>query len=238
MIVDSATFKNNSGPVAAGELITIEGAAMGPATGSGAMLDPTTGLVTTTNSGVQVFFDGVPSPILYASATQINAVVPFTTYGRVSTKMEVDYNGVPSAVATLSLADQAPGVFLYQVTPKTTAQIVVNADGSLNSQTNPAKPGSYVTFYMSGLGRTMPAGTDGHLASAPYPAPVVPVTAVTSYCYNPTVLYAGDAPGLVEGFIQVSVTTPAATASCSGEVLVGLQAGSFGFGVDVYVGTP
>jgi uncharacterized protein (TIGR03437 family) len=235
-VVDSATFKNST--VAPGELITIEGSVMGPATGTSATLDPTTGLVTTTNSGVQVFFDGVPAPILYASATQVNAIVPFTTYGRVSTNVEVDYNGVPSDLLTLTLAEQVPEVFLYHVTPTSTAQLVVNADGSLNSQSNPAKPGSYVTFYMSGLGRTTPAGTDGHLASAPYPAPLVPVTAGTSCYGQPNVLYAGDAPGLVEGFIQVSMTIQSPAANCSGGPAVGLRTGSLGFAVDVYIGTP
>jgi uncharacterized protein (TIGR03437 family) len=235
-VAGSATFQNNT--VSPGELVTITGASMGPSTGVGTILDPSTGLVTTTNSGVQVLFDGVPAPMLYASAGQINAIVPFTAYGRLNTNVEVDYNGVPSDVMLLSLADQVPQVFLYHDAPTTTAQIVINADGTLNSESNPAKSGSYVTFYMSGLGRTTPAGTDGHPASAPLPAPIAPVTASGNCYVQPTILYAGDAPGLVEGVIQVNMQIQAPLANCSGGPAVGLESGSTSFTVTVYIGTP
>ena len=89
----------------------------------------------------------------------------------------------------------------------------MNPDGSLNSSTNPAPAGSYVTIYLTGLGLTSPSGQDGHLATAPLPAPLQPVTLdPNSGC---TILYAGDAPGIVEGFSQVNIGLPKAPISTS-----------------------
>ncbi|HYL77574.1 MAG TPA: hypothetical protein VEU96_25395, partial [Bryobacteraceae bacterium] len=197
-LTNSATL--TAAELAAGELVTIFGTGLGPTQGVGPALDPFTGLVPTTLGGVRVTFDGVAAPILYASDKQINAIVPFTIYGRATSKVTVERDGVPSDAILMSLTDSFPQVFVSGA-----QQIVVNSDGTLNSVTNPAKGGSYVTFYMSGLGRTNPAGIDGHLAAFPLPAPLIPLTTDDPY----KILYAGSAPGIVEGFIQVNMQVPA-----------------------------
>ncbi|HUA82327.1 MAG TPA: hypothetical protein VMB85_00600 [Bryobacteraceae bacterium] len=208
---------------APGELVTIKGAGLGPSTGVGPVLDPNTGLVPTILAGTQVLFDGVPAPILYSSDGQINAIVPFTIYGRLTSKVTVEYNGVPSDAFTISLSPTDPKVF--SITPQD--PIVVNADGTLNSATNPAQAGSYVIFYMSGLGLTNPPGTDGHIAASPLPAPLIPLTASPPF----TVLYAGDAPGIVEGVIQVNLQLP----NTAQTGVVQLQTGSASTTVSIYI---
>jgi uncharacterized protein (TIGR03437 family) len=85
--------------------------------------------------------------------------------------------------------------------------IVINQDGSLNSLTTPAAAGSIVTIYGSGFGRTTPEGTDGHVATVPLPQPVLPVSATVDGA-PATVLYAGDAAGMVEGIVQVNIRLP------------------------------
>ena len=66
--------------------------------------------------------------------------------------------------------------------------------------------------YATGEGQTSPAGVDGKLAVAPYPAPLLPVS-VTIDGIAAQVLYAGAAPGLVAGLLQIDVQIPNGAAS-------------------------
>jgi uncharacterized protein (TIGR03437 family) len=207
---------------APGELVTIKGSGLGPATGVGPVFDSDSGLAPTTLSGTQVFFDGIPAPILYASDSQINAIVPYTVYGRTASRVSIQYNGVPSDVVLTSLADTDPNVF----SPGGSA-LVINSDGTINSPTNAAKAGSFVVFYMTGLGLTIPNGIDGHIAGTPLPTPLVALTSAPPF----TVLYAGSATGLVEGVMQVNLQLPANAQNTGVE----LRAGVASTAVFVYI---
>ena len=63
-----------NGLIAPGEIISIYGSGLGPATPVGA--SPHNGLFPTSLSGVEVLVDGAPIPLLYVSASQINAEIP------------------------------------------------------------------------------------------------------------------------------------------------------------------
>jgi uncharacterized protein (TIGR03437 family) len=186
---------------APGELITIYGSGLGPQAGVSAQAN--NGFIPTELSGVRVLFEGVPAPVLYASDSSLNVVIPFGVYGYYPVLVQVENNGVLSDAIALEVIDSAPIVF----TGAENAAIVANQDGSLNSGSNPAAPGSIITFYGSGFGLTNPAGADGHLASAPLPQPVLPVSA-TANGQPATVLFAGDASGMVEGIVQVNLRLP------------------------------
>lgn len=92
---------------------------------------------------------------------------------------------------------------------------VSNQDGTLNSQTNPAKGGSIVTFYGTSWQSSFYQLMDGQVAtsaqnicepqlfSPPTPCQVVPATGV--YAPSATVLYGGPAPGIVAGVTQFNV---------------------------------
>jgi FG-GAP-like repeat len=74
-VVNAASFAANQ-PVAPGSLVAIFGAGIGPAAGavpSGPSAD--------TLAGVSVTFNGIPAPLLYVSARQINAQVPWEISG-------------------------------------------------------------------------------------------------------------------------------------------------------------
>jgi uncharacterized protein (TIGR03437 family) len=137
-------------------------------------------------------------------------------YGYPQVLVQVEYNGALSDVVPLPMAASAPIVF---TNPNANA-IVINQDGSPNSYANPAAPGSIVTFYGSGFGETAPAGIDGHLATAPLPQPVLPVTATVDGA-PATVLYAGDAAGMVEGIVQVNLRLPQQCSEGAVQVSVG-----------------
>jgi uncharacterized protein (TIGR03437 family) len=70
--------------------------------------------------------------------------------------------------------------------------------------------GEYVTFYATGAGQLSPGGVDGQVTplSQPYPLPVKSVTATVGGV-EAVVGYAGAAPGLVSGVMQVNLQIPA-----------------------------
>jgi uncharacterized protein (TIGR03437 family) len=89
---------------------------------------------------------------------------------------------------------------------------ILNQDGSVNSQSNPASRGSVVSLYATGAGLTTPASVNG-LVTAPnaseyYPAPVLPVS-VSIDGQAAQIVYAGAAPGLIAGVLQINVVVPA-----------------------------
>jgi uncharacterized protein (TIGR03437 family) len=152
------------------------------------------GRITPVAVTTRVLFDGVPAPILSASASQIVAIVPYATYGKTSAQMDVEYNGGRSAYMTVPLANSAPGIF----------KNILNSDGSVNSASNPAKKGSYVTFSATGEGIPATLGIDGRLAvTAPYQTPFLPVTVMLNGAVVQS-LYAGALPNNA-GLMQVNV---------------------------------
>ena len=74
-VTNAASYANGS--VSPGELVTLFGTAIGPATAAGATTDPATGKLATTIGFVQVLFNGIAAPMIYASSTQVSAVVPY-----------------------------------------------------------------------------------------------------------------------------------------------------------------
>ena len=88
---------------------------------------------------------------------------------------------------------------------------ILNQDGvTVNSVTNPEKRGNVIAIYMTGEGQTNPQGVDGAIippVASALKKPLLPVTATIGGVDAP-VAYAGSAPGLVSGVMQVNVTIP------------------------------
>jgi uncharacterized protein (TIGR03437 family) len=145
--------------------------------------------------------------MIYTWATQVAAIVPYGVTGATA-QVTVTYQGQTSAAASVSVASSAPGVFSLDSTGLGQAA-AINQDGvTVNGAATPAKVGDYISLYATGEGQTTPAGVDGKPASAPYPKPNLPVT-VTVGGQNAPVQYAGGAPGMVAGLMQVNVQIPA-----------------------------
>jgi len=209
-----------AGPVAPGELVTIFGSNLGPASPAGLQLSAS-GFVSTELAQTQVLFDGIPAPLLYAGAGQVTAVVPYAIAGRTSTQLVVTNAGQSSAALAIAVTNTAPAVFTLDSTGQGQGAIL-NQDGSVNGSTNPAARGSIIVLYATGAGQTNPAGVDGLLATEVLPAPTLPVT-VSVGGQPAEVLYVGAAPGLVAGVLQVNVQLPQGISS--GAVPVILQVG-------------
>jgi uncharacterized protein (TIGR03437 family) len=192
------------GAVSPGELVTIFGANLGPP--SEAQGDVDGDLVKSTIEDTQVLIGGTASPILFASSSQINTVVPFGITGT-TTQVQVTYQGQPTASATVPIQPASPAVF--SISGDGGGQgAILNQNGTVNSQSAPASPGSVVAIYATGGGLTTPPSVDGLITAAPYPAPILPVT-VTINGLPAQVLYAGAAPGLVAGVLQINAVVPA-----------------------------
>ena len=210
-VVNAASYSNS--PVAPGEIVTLFGTSLGPDR-------LTTGNLGTSLAGVQVLFDGSPAPLLYVSSTQISAITPFGLTGKNSTQVQVTFKGITSMPLAKFVVDAAPGIFSAAASGKGLAAST-NSDGSLNSLLNPAAPGSYVTFYMTGSGRLSPAASDGSVATGIARA-VLP-SSVTIAGKTAEVLYVGAAPGIVNGFTQVNAIIPRDV--MGGEVPLTIQVG-------------
>jgi len=192
-----------SGPIAPGEIVAIKGAGLGPTVGISYSLDPNSGKVDSNLSGTEVLFGGVAAPILYASAPQINAIVPYEISGQSQLVMQVLYQGVLSAGVTLQVNPAAPAVFTSNATGSGQAS-AINGDGSINGPTNPAPAGSYVSVYLTGGGQTNPAGSTGSISGSVLKYSTQAVTA-TIGGQPATVTFAGAAPTFVDGVGQLNL---------------------------------
>jgi uncharacterized protein (TIGR03437 family) len=191
-----------SGRVAPAELISIYGLHLGVSTPAYASFDAA-GFLPTTLAGVQVVFNGTPAPLLYVSDTQINAVVPLALVNMPSAPLRVTLTSgalpdfrVVVDTAIPQVARNADG-----------SAAAINQDGTVNSPTHPAAAGSFVSIWATGIGYA--PGMDGQMA-----------TSAASFCSclmhnvatNQDIVpsYAGTAPGMVNGVVQINFQAPAA----------------------------
>src|ERR1039457_3867104 len=107
-VTNVASYGNGS--ISPGEMVVIFGTGMGPSNVVGFQLDQQ-GRVATTVSQVQVLFDGNPAPLIYVSAKQISAMVPYGITGTASTQIQVVYQGSTSDSFQKPIAPSAPGIF-------------------------------------------------------------------------------------------------------------------------------
>ncbi|MBZ5723525.1 MAG: hypothetical protein LAP87_00870 [Acidobacteriia bacterium] len=186
------------GPVAAGEIVTLSGAGIGVA-------QQPDGSTTLASLGeVSVIFDGVPSPILYATANQINLVVPYAVYSKPETQLQVVHQDEIVAALSVSVADAAPAVFTLDASGVGPGAIL-NQDGTLNTPSNPAEKNSVVVLFATGAGQTDPPGTDGKITAGVSPNPLLPVS-VQIDNLDAQVL---ATPTIAAGVLQVSCIVPA-----------------------------
>jgi uncharacterized protein (TIGR03437 family) len=195
-----------AGAVAPGEIVSLFGSDIGPVSPANLVLTNPR-LVANSLAGVHVLFDGLPAPVLYASAGQVNAIVPYAVAGQSSTQVQVEYLGTVSAAITLPVAATLPGVFTLNGSGTGAGAILNAASESVNSASNPAAPGDWVSIFATGAGATTPSSVDGLLAAAPLSLAQAPVT-VTIGGLACQINYAGAAPGLVAGVVQINALVP------------------------------
>jgi uncharacterized protein (TIGR03437 family) len=166
-----------------------------------------------------VTFDGNAAPLLFVQAGQINAIVPYEIAGKSSSNVVVMRDGVPSTPLSLQVADTAPAIFSATQTGNGQGAIL-NGDSSSNGKNNPAAKGSVIQIFATGEG-LCPGVTTGSIIAAkpPFPRPAANV-AVTIGGQPAQIQYAGEAPGLASGLLQVNAVVPANIGSGAQVVLL------------------
>jgi len=233
-VVNAASFL--TGAVSPGEVISIGGTAIGPSTPASLTLD-SNGKVATTIGGVTVTIGGYPAPLVYASSGQINAIVPYEVAGQIAPSVIVRFLGQTSNGFTLSAATAVPGIFT-QAASGSGPGAILNQDYSVNGSSHPAAKGSVVQVFMTGEGKTTPTAITGGVNNvsnaSQLPVPLLPVSA--SIAGQPAqVLYAGGAPGLVAGVMQVNILVPATAPSGVQSIVVNVGTTSSQSGVTVNI---
>jgi uncharacterized protein (TIGR03437 family) len=214
------------GRLAPGELISIYGMHLGPAAPVTATFDAA-GFLPTTLGAVQVTINGTPAPLLYVSATQINAVVPVELTAGAAAELQIAQNGTPWPAFRVMVDIAAPQVFQNS----SGSAVAINQDGTLNSKTNPAPAGSYVSIWATGTGYF--PGSDGQMATG-----ANQFCSLAGYCTiidaapgssAVNVPYIGAAPDTVNGVVQINFqVTPSGSYYLSVD---GINSGSFGVSV-------
>jgi uncharacterized protein (TIGR03437 family) len=190
------------GAIAPGELISIFGMGF-----SGPPLGPevdSNGNVAANLGGTQILINDLAAPLVYVSPGQVNAVVPFNA-GSGAASIQVIAAGLQSGAWAVPLAPSAPSIFTANASGVGQAAIV-NQDGSINSASNPALRGTAIQIYATGGGQISPPASTGIVAAGQ--ANLALPVSVTVGGVNAQVLYAGAAPGEIEGVVQVNVMVP------------------------------
>ena len=104
------------------------------------------------------------------------------------------------------IADAAPGIFTLNTTGSGPAA-ALNQDYSINSPSNPARRGSYVSIYFTGGGQTSPAGVTGSITGLVLKYLVQPIS-VTVGGQPATVTFQGAAPTYIDGLSQLNIRLP------------------------------
>jgi uncharacterized protein (TIGR03437 family) len=186
-----------------------------------------------------VTFNGFLAPLIYVSATQINAVVPYEVAGTLSPRMQVNYLGQTSNAYQLQSAVSVPAIFTLNAAG-TGEGAILNQNGTYNSQTA-ATRGSTIMVFITGEGQTAPSGVNGKVSTlntsgvGPLtPAPLQPVSALIGGVPAP-VQFAGEAPGAVSGVLQINIQVPANAPTGNIPITIYIGANSTQPGVTVSV---
>ena len=116
-----------SGRLAPGELITIYGLNLGPATPVSSNFN-SSGFLPTTLAGLQVTINGMAAPLLSVSGTQINAIAPLELISPGFTQLQVTVNGVALPDLPVAIDPAIPEVFRNA----DGSALAVNQDGTIN----------------------------------------------------------------------------------------------------------
>ena len=198
-VLNGASYAPAGNPIAPGEFVSLFGTGLAPSLKAALPAYPLT------LNSVTVLINGKQAPIQFVSATQINALVPYSTQGPTATI--VVQNGTASSnTVTVPVAATAPGVFALDQSG-TGAGAVLHANYSVVNAANPALPGETVLVYLTGMGAVTPSVADGAIPGASN----INATPLSVYVADVSVTpsYAGLAPGF-PGLYQMNVMIPTA----------------------------
>ncbi len=193
-------------------VFTIYGSGLGPDTL--ASFDGSTPYLPTTLGNTRVYINGAAVPLIYTSNRQLSAVTPSTLEPDRAHMIEVEYGAFRSLPFPFLSVAASPALFTttgtgngnaaaFQVDPVTGAY-------SLNSDKTPASKGSVLVLYATGIAPVQPIPPDGFVAIGPSNNNIQGLSVLLGD--SPAdLLYAGYAPGLVVGIVQINARVPETT---------------------------
>ncbi|MCW5982820.1 MAG: SBBP repeat-containing protein [Bryobacteraceae bacterium] len=203
-IVSAASFL--PGALSPGLIFSLFGAGLGPVEPVLFTVGPS-GILDKVLAGTRVLFDQEPAPIIFTSAGQVNAIAPYEIAGKQSVRVRVEYQGGATPHVVVPVAPSQPGVFSQDVSGRG-AGAILNQDYSVNTPANPAEKDSIIQIYATGEGQTSPPGVSGRVATDTLPTPQLGVVVTIGGVQAP-IHYAGAAPTLVSGVLQINAQVPA-----------------------------
>ena len=225
-VVSTASYQPNLSP---GAMVSIFGTHLGQPSGS-APYDEF-GLYPTSLAGTTVTFNGIAAPLLYASASQINALVPYGLAGQ--NKADVIVTRVIGSVSqsssalNIQITDTSPAIFTSTQNGRGQGTFLQYPDSSYNSADNPAPPGSVVTLFATGAGVWNPPVLDGVISLAPLNVlpPRLPwfsaqPVSLTIGGQPARIIYAGGVLYQVWGLLQINAVVPDNVASGTQPVIL------------------
>jgi uncharacterized protein (TIGR03437 family) len=212
------------------EIVSLYGYALGsvvplPAQVSG-------GVVAASLNGYKVLFNGLPAPLLSVSSNQIDCIIPS------SVALATQPGTASIQIVTPQGTFSGPTLFLARSQPQTFHQAdgfarALNEDGTVNSTSAPAAPGSIVTIWATGSSSTLASSgrADGAIVTPNQLGSTALPVSIFSNLESPVaapleVLYAGDAPNEVWGVSQINFRLPGSFNPNAVPVYVRLQVGS------------
>jgi len=203
-IVNAASYDATA--FSPGAIVSIFGTQLGPQTGESFSVN-SQGNLNTTLAGATVTVGGIPAIPIFVQSGQINVILPYSLGVGGQTNVVVQYNNLASAEFSIPLAPSDVQIFTANASGSGPGSIL-NQDGSVNTASNPAAPGSFVSVFGTGGGAVTPAVTAGNVAGDTLSWVTLPYSAtVNGELAN--LQYAGSAPGLVYGVCQFNVQLPA-----------------------------
>jgi uncharacterized protein (TIGR03437 family) len=195
-IAVSNAASGSAAAAAPGSIVSIYGSGLAASTATATSFPIPSAL-----GGAAVAVDGIAAPLLYASPTQLNAQIPFDVSSGAA-NITVAVNGAAAGTASILIQSSAPGLFMQQG-----AAAVVNQNGLVNSQSQPAAVGTVIAAYLTGLGAVNPPGVTGVAAPASPLSMVNGLVTATIGGISASVRFAGLAPGFA-GLYQVNIVVP------------------------------
>jgi uncharacterized protein (TIGR03437 family) len=155
------------------------------------------------SGNVTVFWNDAPLALIAVSPLQINAQLPFNA-AQGKGELKITSDGVAGSIASASVQAAVPG--LFQVAPG--FLLAINEDGTLNSSGHPAPVGSIILFYATGCGAyDMPVAT-GERVPIDRLYPLALPYSLSMGGTAVEVLFAGAAPALGSGLVQINARVP------------------------------
>lgn len=193
-------------------VFTIYGSGLGPDTL--ASFDGSTPYLPTTLGNTRVYINGVAVPLIYTSARQVSAVAPNSLVADRAHMIEVEYGPLRSLPFPILSVAAGPALFTTSGTGTGNAAAfqvdAVTGAYSLNSDKTPASKGSVLVLYATGIAPLPPVPPDGFVAIGPSNSNLQNLSVLLGD--SPAdLLYAGYAPGLVVGIVQINVRVPETT---------------------------